>query len=196
MCDLHVLLITPGPESKHPDGLWMLPAGRLEEGETPAQGAARELREETGVDVDPTDLVLLPETFEATLTRKDGTEVAMTWEVHVVHVDARTITPICTPEANPYWVAFADLNDGRPYQQNTLQAIRLALTETLPAALTNSARLADVRRLSGCQTSTTTLVGVLNRLAMRIPCVNPCRLPALRRSAARTASRARRTSRK
>ncbi len=38
---------------------WNVPSGRLEPGETPAHGAVRELREETGVTVDPAALVLV-----------------------------------------------------------------------------------------------------------------------------------------
>ena len=33
------------------DGQWLLPGGMLESGETPAAGAAREVREETGIEV-------------------------------------------------------------------------------------------------------------------------------------------------
>ncbi|MCA2215164.1 NUDIX hydrolase [Jidongwangia harbinensis] len=35
---------------------WFTPGGGLDEGETPAQGAARELFEETGLRIDPADL--------------------------------------------------------------------------------------------------------------------------------------------
>lgn len=39
------------------DGLWAMPGGGFDVGETPAQGAAREVREETGVEVDVVDLI-------------------------------------------------------------------------------------------------------------------------------------------
>jgi len=47
------------------DDTWLLPGGRLEAGETPAEGARREVREETGVDVEITGLGAVAEqTFQ------------------------------------------------------------------------------------------------------------------------------------
>ncbi len=40
------------------DGFWSLPAGHPEVGETFVEAAVREVREETGLDLQPTDLVL------------------------------------------------------------------------------------------------------------------------------------------
>jgi ADP-ribose pyrophosphatase YjhB (NUDIX family) len=45
-------------------GEWAVPGGHLELAESPREGAARELREETGVRADPADLTLL-DTFAA-----------------------------------------------------------------------------------------------------------------------------------
>ncbi len=41
------------------DGMYHLPAGHLEDGETVIAGAIREAREELGVDIDPADLQLV-----------------------------------------------------------------------------------------------------------------------------------------
>lgn len=40
-------------------GMWGFPAGYLDADETPQEGGARELAEETGLDVDPTDLTIV-----------------------------------------------------------------------------------------------------------------------------------------
>ena len=49
------LLIQEGKE--HVRGEWNLPAGSLEIGETPVEGARREAKEETGLTVEPESLV-------------------------------------------------------------------------------------------------------------------------------------------
>ena len=50
-------LLLRGTDPARPDlRWWFTPGGGLDDGETPAEGAARELREETGLAVAPADL--------------------------------------------------------------------------------------------------------------------------------------------
>jgi 8-oxo-dGTP diphosphatase len=51
------VLLARRPAGKAHAGLWEFPGGKLEPGETPEAGLARELREELGVEVSPRDLV-------------------------------------------------------------------------------------------------------------------------------------------
>jgi len=53
--DARVLLVRRGSEPLK--GHWTLPGGVLELGESLAEGVAREVREETGLDVEPVELV-------------------------------------------------------------------------------------------------------------------------------------------
>jgi 8-oxo-dGTP diphosphatase len=59
---------------------WNIPSGRVEGGETPAEGAARELAEETGLRVSPEDLLLV-----STTTTTVDTRVSLSWN-HAVEV--------------------------------------------------------------------------------------------------------------
>ena len=51
-----ILLLHGGDPAQPGRRWWLTPGGGLDEGETPAQGAAREVLEETGLRVDPADL--------------------------------------------------------------------------------------------------------------------------------------------
>lgn len=59
---------------------WNVPSGRIEDGETPAEGAARELAEETGLVVAPADLTLV----STVTTTHEGRE-SRAWN-HLVEV--------------------------------------------------------------------------------------------------------------
>jgi 8-oxo-dGTP diphosphatase len=60
---------------------WNVPSGRIEDHETPAQGAARELAEETGLVVAPEQLLLV-----STIVTTHGTHESRAWN-HAVEVD-------------------------------------------------------------------------------------------------------------
>lgn len=53
-----VLMLRRGPHAKFGRGLWDLPVGKCDPGEPVTAAAVRELREETGLTVDPADLRL------------------------------------------------------------------------------------------------------------------------------------------
>jgi 8-oxo-dGTP diphosphatase len=61
---------------------WNVPSGRVERGETPAEGAARELAEETGLVVAPEELVVV-----STVTTTAGGDRSRCWN-HAVDVGA------------------------------------------------------------------------------------------------------------
>lgn len=57
------VLLAQRPAGKHLAGMWEFPGGKLEEGESPLDGLARELQEELDIRLDPTSaapLIRLP----------------------------------------------------------------------------------------------------------------------------------------
>jgi 8-oxo-dGTP diphosphatase len=64
---------------------WNVPSGRVEDGESPAEGAARELAEETGLVVDPADLAVV-----STVASTGGPEESRAWN-YTVDVVSSTI---------------------------------------------------------------------------------------------------------
>lgn len=53
-----VLLLQRGPKSKFAQGMWDLPVGKSEPGEPITETAVREVKEETGIIIDPSGLKL------------------------------------------------------------------------------------------------------------------------------------------
>jgi ADP-ribose pyrophosphatase YjhB (NUDIX family) len=63
--------------SKHGERLWGFPGGVLGRGEQPAEGACRELREETGLHLVPADLLLI-----GTHVQAHGRHLDIVFKVH------------------------------------------------------------------------------------------------------------------
>ena len=53
------ILLQKRPEGRQMGGLWEFPGGKIEEDESPESALVRELKEELGVDVDPSNLIPL-----------------------------------------------------------------------------------------------------------------------------------------
>ena len=103
-----VLLVKNNEESGHPTGIYCIPAGRIDQGETAVQAAVRELKEETGLETLEKDLVRFPYDFGVTeILRKKGT-IFCTWEVFICKKFTGEIRGK-NPETTPEWVNIYDL---------------------------------------------------------------------------------------
>ncbi len=103
-------------------GLWSIPGGALEVGESLAQGCAREVAEETGIEVEVGPLV---EVVERVLRDASGRV-----EYHYVLLDYLCRAPALPPRAmsdaaDARWVALADL-EAMGLTADTARVIRKA----------------------------------------------------------------------
>lgn len=80
--DEAVLLVQDRDFFTH-EPLWTLPSGGIEDGESPAVAAARELAEESGCRIDPYELELIA-TSEV---RQDGRQVSQSWNFTAIATD-------------------------------------------------------------------------------------------------------------
>ncbi|MFA5644711.1 MAG: NUDIX hydrolase [Patescibacteria group bacterium] len=103
-----VLLVKHGKSAEHLNDKYGLPAGRIILGESEKETAKRELKEETGLDVDLDNLVLLPKEWTAKIERK---EEIKEFSLKVFYTNKFSGSLINSDETSPEWVFIDDLRD-------------------------------------------------------------------------------------
>lgn len=116
-----VLLVKHTQGAEHLTGVYGLPSGRVEHGESLKEAAIRELREETGITAE--DLVQLPETYFAEIERKSGEKVPMEFTVFLCKKYSGLLHE--SEETVPEWVALEKVGS-LPLLPNIEKAIKAA----------------------------------------------------------------------
>lgn len=116
MKDSKVLLVHHGEKAGHINGVIGLPSGRVDEGETEIQAAKRELKEETGLETEESNLHEFEGNyFKAEIPRKDGTTKLYGWRVFKVNAFKGELQG--SEETTPEWIDLARITqldeDGR-----------------------------------------------------------------------------------
>lgn len=122
-----VLLVRHGEAAHHLTGIYGLPGGRLDAGESLLDGAAREFQEETGLIPDKSSIVQIPTIYEASIPRKNGEILHTSWNVFLVKdYSGELIAAKEEDEAIPVWVEV-----GRVTEFNLLPNTQNAIKEGL-----------------------------------------------------------------
>ncbi|HVT00972.1 MAG TPA: NUDIX hydrolase [Patescibacteria group bacterium] len=127
-----VLLVRHEDGADHITGVYGLPSGRVEEGETEIEAARRELEEESGLKADVSDLSEFEGNYyQAKIPRKDGSIVNFGWKVFRVSKwsgDLGSRDGHTTPE----WVdidTLGDLEEKGQLLPNTINAVNASLNK-------------------------------------------------------------------
>lgn len=104
-----VLLVKHGEAAHHVLGIYGLPGGRLDEGESLLDGAAREFQEETGLVPEKTSMIELPTIYEADILRKNGEILYTSWNVFLIKEFSGEL--IGSEETEPEWIDIDKLSN-------------------------------------------------------------------------------------
>lgn len=105
-----VLLVKHREGASHLTNVYGLPGGRVEENESDEDRAAKEFKEETGLEVNREDLINYPNNiYHASIERKGGEVVNFSWRVFI----ARRFTGELqgSDETQPEWVRTSALDE-------------------------------------------------------------------------------------
>ncbi len=118
-----VCLVEQLEGSDHLNGVHGLISGKIEDGETPAQAAARELGEEAGLETTASDMIQVGE-FYAEIPQKDGLK-RMDWYVFwCIRYSGALKT---SDETIPQWIAIEDVATIENLLPNIENAVALAV---------------------------------------------------------------------
>lgn len=105
-----VVLVKHTELAQHLTGMYGFPAGRIEEGESDIVAAAREFREETGLETTEDDLVEYPHNISvASIPRKNGKTETFRMHVFLCKRFTGELTP--SEETIPQWIDIEALDD-------------------------------------------------------------------------------------
>jgi ADP-ribose pyrophosphatase YjhB (NUDIX family) len=135
---------------RNDDGLWTLPGGHLDEGETPVEGAIREVEEETGVQFGPEDLEFLG---TKTVTKPDGEDILV--HSFVAFADEKRTTTKEDPDSEVTRWEWIDVSKGLPEEIKnslhvpaerdvTLQALGLVTPDQMETLAKALAQILDI----------------------------------------------------
>lgn len=116
-----ILLVRHGEKAGHMTGVYGIPGGRVDEGESLQETAVREFKEETGLIVEKEDLQEFPHNeYTADIQRKDGTTKRFTMHIFLASKWEGSLKN--TGETTPEWINLDQL-DGFNLLLNVKEAI-------------------------------------------------------------------------